>query len=118
MIPDHLYDKKLLATLGQMLRTELSDVRAARRELDRHWIDVLKAYSPLPDVKVKDFPFKGAANLNVPLVATDTDKVYAWMMALLFGQDNLWAMKPIRPDMVPLAPRIQEFMTWAQTNEL
>jgi len=118
MIPQGQFDPRLLQDVVQRLRTEINDVRAARKGLDNHWMKLLKAYRALPAQEKKTFPFPNCANLVIPVVGTDVDKTYAWIMAMLFGQPNLWTMKASRPDMVELAPRMQEFMEWAQNNEL
>lgn len=118
MIPAEQYNPELVRAMVQRLRTEINDVRAARSGLDAHWTKLLRAYRALPAQEKKTFPFAGCANLVVPVVATDVDKVYAWIMALLFGPENLWSVKPLRSDMVLEAPRMQEFLEWAQKNEL
>jgi hypothetical protein len=118
MIPEGQYNPALVEALVRRLRVEINDVRAARSGLDAHWTKLMKAYRHLPAQEKKTFPYEGCANLVVPVVATDVDKVYAWIMALLFGQENLWSVKPLRPDMVLEAPRMQEFLQWAQHNEL
>ena len=118
MIPQGQYDPKLLQDVVQRLRTEINDVRAARRGLDNHWMKLLKAYRALPEQERKTFPFPNCANLVIPVVGTDVDKTYAWIMAMLFGQPNLWTLKATRADMVDMAPRMQEFLEWAQNHEL
>ncbi len=118
MIPEGQYDPRRLATLVSKLRVELSEVKSGRKEMEARWTENMRAYEARPREATKSFPFPGCANIVVPVVAIDVDKIYSWMMSLLFGQDNLWVAKATRPDMADVVPRIQEFMQWAQNNEL
>ena len=118
MIPEDLYNPKILDRLALDLATEIRHAQSARAPLEVKWTEYLMAYNAEPEFENKKFPFEGCSNLVVPLVATDTDKTVAWIMSLLYQHENLWSVKARNPEMIEIAPRIQEFLEWAQHHEL
>lgn len=89
-----------------------------RGPLEEFWTRWEALYRARPASDKKDFPFVGASNLVIPLIATDVDTLYARMMGLLFEPSNLWSVAAQRPELVDFAAATQEFFKWAQDNEL
>mgnify|MGYP003575191164 CR=1 FL=1 len=104
--------------LMEYLRTEIFRTLSERRPLEEKWIKYQRMYRATPPVAQREFPFVGASNLVVPLIATDVDVIYSRLMGVLFQPENLWSCRALRPDMVDFAPRLQEFLQWAQYREL
>lgn len=77
-----------------------------------------ETYRARPKEEIKEFPFFGASNLVMPIMATDADTLFARMMGLLFEQSGIWSVTARRPEMEEIAPRVQEFLAWAQENEI
>lgn len=118
MIPPHLVEPRAVEALIQYLQREIFQAIGDRRSLEDRWIRFEKAYKALPEQEIKEFPFLGAANLVIPVVATDVDTIYSRIMGILFAPDSLWATRALRPEMVDYAPRLKEFLQWAQNHEL
>jgi hypothetical protein len=118
MIPQSRYNPRLADQLKEYLLAELSRARSDRQNLEKLWMRWHRMYRARPEVEHKTFPWDGAANIVVPLIGTNVDIVYARLMAMLFGPQNLWTCTPLRDDMVDFAPRLQEMLQWAQHNEL
>lgn len=118
MIPAGSYDPRRLAAAQEWFYQELLRALSERIPLEEEWIQAYKAYYHKPEEKVKNFPFAKASNLVIPIVATDTDTAVARYMSLLFEPNSLWYTKAHRPDMVEFARVINEFVPWAQKNEL
>jgi hypothetical protein len=118
VIPEGQYDPKraddLLWYLIQELRRTMSD----RAIQESNWERWEKVYRARPSQEKKDFPWVGASNLVVPIAATDVETLFSRMMGLLFEPQNLWSITAQRPDMVDFAAATQEFMQWAQHNEI
>lgn len=104
--------------LMEYLRTEIFQAQSDRAPLEARWNKYLLGYRAFPENETKDFPFVGAANLVLPVIATDVDTVFSRMMGILFASENLWSCKALNDRMVPYAPRLQEFLQWAQNAEL
>lgn len=118
MIPASQLDPFMADQLVQYIRTEVQQALNDRQLLESRWNRFLAAYRALPEQEVKKFPFEGAANLTLPVIATDVDTVYSRLMGLLFAADNFWSCRPLNPQSITYAPRIQEFLQWAQDAEL
>jgi hypothetical protein len=118
VIPTSQMDPRQVSNLMEYLRTEIPQALSDRAPLEERWIKYHLGYRAMPVDTRKDFPFIGAANLVLPVIATDVDTVFSRLMGILFAPDNLWSCKPLNEMMVDYAPRLQEFLQWAQTAEL
>jgi hypothetical protein len=118
MIPTNLQNPAQIRLLQDYLREELRDAQNARKPLEERWNRWDRAYRCEPDEEQKNFPFEGAANLVLPVIATDVDIIFARLMGVLLAPSNLWSVTARRPEMSDIAPRIQEFLEWAQENEI
>lgn len=118
MIPYERLSQPAVNQLLGYLVEELRRTRGERRELETKWIRWHELYRAQPPVKEKTFPFRGASNIVVPVAATDIDTVAARILGILFAPGNLWSVQPLMPEMVEYAPKLQEFLEWAQKNEV
>jgi hypothetical protein len=118
MIPQEYVSPRAVSTLIEYLRQELYQAEGERRPLEEKWLKYHRAYRCVPEFEVKEFPFVGAANLVLPVVATDVDTIFSRLMGILFAPQNLWSIRPLQDEMVDIAPRLEEFLQWAQNAEL
>lgn len=118
MIPRDRYDPRRAKMLLEYLVEEHRRARSDRKEKEDSWIEFQKAYRAKPIDEVKEFPFYGASNIVIPLIATDVDTLFARVMGMLFEIENLWSVTATMPEMEPIAPRLTEFLKWAQHNEI
>lgn len=118
MIPQGLYNPQRAEDLKQYLIEELRRTMTDRRDLEADWVRYEDYYRARPLEEEKKFPFKGAANLVIPVLATDTDTLFARVMGMLFEPESLWTFTAERPEFKELAPATEEFMKWAQRHEL
>ena len=118
MIPASQLDPFMANQLIRYLSTEIRNALNDRALLESRWNKFLAGYRALPEETIRKFPFDGAANLVLPVIATDVDTVYSRLMGLLFAADNFWSTRALNPQSLAYAPRIQEFLQWAQDAEL
>lgn len=118
MIPREQLDPRALQMLVEYLYHEIQKTLSERRPLEDKWKRWLTTYKAEPEEKVKTFPFYGAANIVVPVAATDIDVVFARLMGILFAPDNLFSTRAKKPEMVEFAPRLQEFLHAVQYVDL
>jgi hypothetical protein len=118
MIPQEYVSPRAMAVLSEYVRTELFQAEGERRPLEDKWLKYHRGYRCVPEFEVKEFPFVGASNLVVPVIATDVDTIFSRLMGILFAPQNLWSVRPLNDETVDLAPRLEEFLTWAQNAEL
>lgn len=118
MIPANLVNPAAVDNLMVYLTTELYRAQAERKPLEQVWMRYHEAYRALPPQGFNNYPLAHSANLSIPVIATDVDTIYARLMAMYFGQDALWTCRPLNDQMVDFAPRLEEFLSWAQDHEL
>lgn len=118
MLPQSKYDPALLQSLTTWLIEELRQTMTDRGTLEKDWEIYETIYRARPVVDQKTFPFRNASNLVVALMAADTETLYARMMGLLLEPPNMWSVAAQSPEMTPFAAPTQEFLEWAQHNEL
>lgn len=118
MIPADRLHPRAVASLLEYLRYEIYRAEGERRPLEEKWAKYHRDYRCIPEFEVKSFPFYGASNLVLPVIATDVDTIFSRIMGILFAPENLWTARPLNDRMVQYAPRVQEFLQWAQHNEL
>lgn len=107
-----------VATLMDWLYYDIERARADRAQLDQDWLRFQEVYRARPDPGIKEFPFRGAANLKIQVAATDIDTTVAGIMGVLYSSPNLWSCEALKPEMLDFAPRLEEFLEWAQEQEL
>lgn len=118
MLSPDQYDPRRAKALLEFLMEEIRRAKSDRNQKEADWIRWAKAYRARPAQDRKTFPFLGASNIVLPVVATDVDTLFARMMGLLFEPQNIWTVQAKRPELADVAPRVQEFLEWAQENEL
>lgn len=119
MIPYQLLsDYRNIETLQQWLTESLRQVRGDRQELEADWARYQKLYKARPELKEQQFPWKGAANIVIPVAATDIDTTVAALMGSIYSSSNIWSSVANRPDWIEYAARIQEFLGAVQEAEL
>lgn len=118
MIPQQLWIPSVVGNLVEYLVQELRRAQYERAPLDEQWIKFQKIYRARPEHQEKMFPWPGASNVVIPLAATDIDTVTARILGILFSQQGLWSVQALRPDFVDFAPKLEEFLGWAQDAEL
>lgn len=118
MIPANEVNPRALASLADYLRTEAYRAISDRRPIEERWVKYQRGYRGVPEFPTKKFPWPGASNVVVTLMATDVDVIFSRLLGILFGPDNLWSSRARRPDMIEFAARLQELLQWAQDAEL
>lgn len=118
MIPTSQYNPQRANDLLWYLIQELRRTMGDRQVLEAEWVRWEAIYRARPAMAKKDFPFVGASNLVVPIAATDVDTLFSRMMGLLFEPSGLWSISAQRPELIDFAVATQDFMEWAQHNEI
>lgn len=97
--------------LKTYLFTELTRALQARMPLERQWREWLEQYRAPAATGVKEFPFLGAANYTLPIMATDGDQFYAKFMQSLHASPDLWSVQAMNERWIDTAKPLQDFLT-------
>lgn len=104
----------------QLLQTELDGI-ITDLELEytpyfdkiHHWWDW---YEAKPKSPVKDYPFKNASNVVIPLIQIMSDALQARALASIFGAgDRVWAIKTENEDPIhsqKIVPNVARHINW------
>lgn len=92
--------------ISEQERTGLEDKIRRNEEL----------YEAEPEQEEKDFPWPGASNIVVPVVATAVEAVFSRMINSVFGGNELWLAQARSPQWRDLAQPITRFLDWMSNN--
>jgi len=92
-------DKDTKEGLILYLDRELTDHRSERQDYVDNIIKWQKDYWAEPSVEVRTFPFKGAANIIIPLTAITFEAVHARSMMKLYGLDQFTSAEVFKRDL-------------------
>lgn len=93
------------------LHWEVTQALASRQGLERQWRAWLEQYRAPAKQGLKDFPFLGAANWELPITATDADQYYAKFMQSLHASPDLWIVQPMNERWQDAAKPLQDFLS-------
>ena len=97
--------------LQSYLHYEITMALQARQPLERQWRSWLEQYRAPAKQAVKDFPYLGAANWELPITATDADQYYAKFMQAIHASPDLWVVQPMNERWTDAAKPIQDFLS-------
>lgn len=80
--------------LDQWLRDEIWNALTERQDILRDWERWQIQYWAQPESPVKNFPFRRAANVVVPLTAIAVEAVHARLMNTIFAVEPFWSIRP------------------------
>jgi len=75
------------------LSEQIQDIETRRAPRENNWRRWREQYEG--KTSPKNFPWKGASNVHVPITAINVDAIHANMMNRLFGFDRIWDVKAV-----------------------
>ena len=97
---------------------ELTTALTTHDHLVRQWIKWLEQYRAPAQQAVKNFPYEGAANFQLPMTATDVDQLYAKHIQTIHAPANVWTLAPLNERWVQAAKPLQDALTFLDTHLL
>lgn len=99
------------------IESEVEDAMPAHEEREDRMDVWQKAYDGEPEVERKSFPWPGAANIEIPLIAIAVDSIVARMMNTIYGVDPFWTVQPLRKEVELVAKPVERYLDWSRKNE-
>lgn len=96
--------------LRQWLNSEIEAFNTERQPLLEDWKRWQRLYWAAPATKEKNFPFKRAANIVIPLAAIAVEAVHARVMNTLFSVEPFWSIRPRAKDWIPAAKPFEQYL--------
>ena len=109
-----------IGDVQDFLVSELEDAYAGRTHEEKSWEECLRQYHARPKQAIRDIPVENAPNIEVPLVATACDALYAMVLDLLFSMKPTLTVSAAgfdQQNLVELAKCTQDFGNWGERNE-
>lgn len=105
--------KKLTEELYEKLDEDLVDHQAIEElEYENRIL-----YAGKPESDVKDFPWKGAANLVVPIIGITVDSVLARIINTVDAPKPFWTVRPLTKDFIGSAKDCEDLLEWSRNVE-
>jgi hypothetical protein len=105
------------ADLQMYLKRELEE--AMPEHLDREqrlksWDD---AYIGDAKQTKRNFPWPGAANIEIPLIGIHVDSIIARVVNTMFDVNPFYTINPLHKGVEPMAKPLQDYMEWSRKTE-
>ena len=98
--------------LRSFLNEELPRSKSERGEFIKMIERDQRDYWAEPNPEPRKFPFKGAANLIIPLAAISVETIHARTMQTAFGLKQIVSAKPVGDFMADSAPAVENALDW------
>lgn len=103
-------DEPIVDQLKSWLREEIWQANIEREDIVADWQRWQLQYWATPEVGVKNFPFRRAANIVVPLTAIAVEAVHARLMNTIFAVEPFWSIRPRAKEWIDHARPTEEFL--------
>lgn len=106
-------DEETENRLALYLEYEIEQSWLERDRLSEDWKQWQRDYWAKPTKKVKNFPFKKAANVVIPMTAIATEAIYARILTTIFATKPFYSTRPRIAEWIEVAPNVE---SWLQTE--
>ncbi len=103
-------DKDTETRLSLWVNDELIAFNLEREPLLQDWIRWQNQYWAEPATEVKNFPFRRAANIVIPLAAIAVEAIQARIMNTLFSVEPFWSIRPRSKEWIDAAKPMESYL--------
>jgi hypothetical protein len=104
--------------LLRFIESELEDSLIYNNQQISEWEENSCAYKAEPRAKRKDFPWRNASNIVIPLIGITVDSVLARVVNTIFGVEPMWTVTSNVKQLGPIHKDIEEFLDWSVKTEM
>lgn len=106
---------EIIANLGKQIDRDWEAADGSRTEWMNQKAEGLRLYWGI--IRAKDFPFKGCANLHVPLIRTIADTLHSNVMGSI-NMEKPASVVPVGAEDVPKARKAEKLLNWQFTAQV
>lgn len=103
--------------IATWLDGQLETLIAEQSDRQTAWAEEEEAYRALPEAP-KTYPFKGAANELIPVIAMAVDPIHARLDTGIFKQDPVFSIKPLKKSYVKYRRALEAWIDFYQKRFL
>ena len=107
------FDEDTESRLVRYLEHEVQLIWQERDVLVQDWIQWQKDYWAKPASKVKNFPFRRAANIVIPMTAIAVEAILARLLTTIFSIKPFYSVRPRLKEWIEASPDIE---SWFQSE--
>jgi hypothetical protein len=105
-------------TMASILDAWIEEGLKARYPMEMEWKEDLRTYMAMPKSQEKNFPWKGASNLVIPMKAIVADSIQARLHAAIYDKERVWQADTLDPEFVEDAQLCEEVLDMEARNRL
>src|SRR5574342_200607 len=99
------------------IEEELRDALIVTQDREQCLKECICLYLAEPPTKVKNFPWKGAANIVIPLIGITVDSIVARIVNTIFATEPFWRVTALSKDYIQHARTCEDFLDWSRKTE-
>ena len=103
--------------LVSWLSSEIESAWVEKEDVVADWKKWQNQYWAQPETTVKNFPFKKAANIVIPLTAIAVEAVHARLMNTVWSVEPFWSIRPRSGRWIESAKPVEEWLQSEVENE-
>lgn len=103
--------------LEKYLESELNDAMYEHEDRENRLVEWDRAYVGDPKQAKRNFPWPGAANIEVPVIGIAVDSICARVVNTIFQTEPFWTIRPLRRETEKIAKPLQDYLEWMRKNE-
>lgn len=84
----------------------------AKQDMDNKVVEWERLYEATPKDLIKNWPWEGASNLVVPIIASHVEQVLARLMGSVFVGKSIWQAQPKSANWVQLIEPMENWLNW------
>ena len=94
------------------LSQEILNAQGERATLTDKLVRWERMYEAVPAQEIKTFPWPGASNLEMPIIATAVEAVHSRIINSIFGPRDVWSAAARSPAWVPVTEDVTRWINW------
>jgi len=117
-LPEIDISEEQATALEHWLSQEIEQAISDRGGLTEEWKKIQRFYEETELTEKKDWPFKNAATLMVPVLATFVETIWSKVVNTIFTPEDPFHVSTTNPELGLAAIPFKRFLTWATKHEL
>jgi hypothetical protein len=103
--------------LENWVHDEMEDALDEHQYIEQDLDDWDRAYLAKPEHKKKNFPWPGAANIEIPVIGVAVDSINARVLNTIFAMDPFWTVRALSAPTDSIAKPIEGYLDWSRKAE-
>jgi len=99
------------------IHRELNEALDEHNDREYRLLEWDKAYAGEPKQAKRNFPWPGAANVEIPLIGITVDSIVARIINTVFAMEPFWTIRGLNKNTDKMARPLQDYIEWSRRHE-